>query len=157
MKKILSILIIGILSIGLVACGSTQTNNEENKNNDKPKQEQTKEESMKEESQEELNKKIKNSAVKADFVKINGHEKELKGKSYYIEGEVTFIDSTNSVLPKFTVKTKEGEGYGMYDVENFGNAEVKEGDKIKVYGKLDEDKSETGAPQISGNVIEKQK
>ncbi|MHB9949471.1 DNA-binding protein [Clostridium botulinum] len=157
MKKILSILIAGILTLGLVACGSTQTNNEENKNNNKPKQEQSKKESIKEESQEELNKKIKNSAAKADFVKINGHEKELKGKSYYIEGEVTFIDNTNSVLPKFTVKTKEGEGYGMYDVENFGKAEVKEGDKVKVYGKLDENKSEAGAPQISGNVVEKQK
>ncbi|EDU35762.1 MULTISPECIES: LptM family lipoprotein [Clostridium] len=157
MKKLISILIAGILTLGLVACGSTQTNNEENKNNDKPKQEQAKKESAKEESQEELNKEIKDSAVKADFVKINGHEKELKGKSYYIEGEVTFIDNTNSVLHKFTVKTKEGEGYGMYDVENFGKAEVKEGDKVKVYGKLNENKSETGAPQISGNVIENQK
>ena len=111
----------------------------------------------KEQTQEEINKKLKLDATKADFVEINGYEKENIGKYLFIDGEVSFVGDVNEAIPLFTVTTKEGDGYGIYDVMNFYDIEVKKGDKVKVYGSLSSEKSNVGAPQISGIIIEKQK
>ncbi|OFI04990.1 hypothetical protein CLOACE_20070 [Clostridium acetireducens DSM 10703] len=103
----------------------------------------------------EVNKEIKNIASKADFTQINNNKQKLKGEVYYIEGVIDFIDESNKDLPMFTVNTEEQNICGVYDVINFQEIEVKKGDKIKVYGKVSEEKSELGAPKITGNVIEK--
>lgn len=124
-----------------------QTNSKENKKTN---------DTDKKESQDDINKKTKAQAVKADFVTINGHEKENKDKPFFIIGEVTNIDDTNKVLPTFTVTTKEGNGLGVYDVLNFQKISINKGDKVKVYGKFNETKNSKGMIQISGNVIEKQ-
>jgi hypothetical protein len=136
-----------ILSLGFIGCSSKSS--EVVKPLEKPI-----EQKIVEPTQDELNATIKKEAVKADFVTLNGHEADFIGKSYFVEGEVTFIDDSNSVLPMFSVKTKEGDGFGMYDVVNFNKTVVVKGDKVKVYGKLS-GKSDIGVPQISGNVIEK--
>ena len=106
-------------------------------------------------TQAEINAKIKKEATKADFVKVNGHENENKGKAYYVEGEVTFIDNINTTLPTFTVTTKEGTGFGMYDIMNFNHISVIKGDKVKAYGRLSGEKDDKGMIQMSGNIIEK--
>lgn len=156
-KKVLTFFMAVALSLSIVGCGNT-SNGSKTENNAKQEQKQDeKKESVKAKSQDELDKEIKNTATKADFVKINGHEKEHVGEAYYIVGEVSFIDDTNKILPTFTVKTKEGEGFGLYDIMNFKKVELKEGDEVKVFGKLSGEKSKIGSPQISGNVIEKQK
>ena len=105
--------------------------------------------------QAELDAKVKEEAVIADFVEINGHERENIGRAYFIEGEVTNIDSTDEVLPLFTATVKEGTGYARYDVLNFQKVDVNVKDKVKVYGELSGEKNSKGMIQISGNVIEK--
>lgn len=148
-NKLLLFLSISIILISFVGCS-------QNNNNQQTRKVSTKTTiKPKEETQDQLNQKIKSAAVQADFTNLNGHEDEFKGKSYWIEGEVTNVDNTDSVLPMFTVKTTEGSGYGMYDILNFEKVSVKQGDKVKVYGGLN-GKSKVGAPEISGNVIEKE-
>lgn len=105
--------------------------------------------------QSEINAKIKKEAVIADFVEINGHESENKGRTYFIEGKVTNIDITNEVLPLLTLKVKEGTRYAMYDVLNFQKVDVNLKDKVKVYGNLSGEKNSRGMIQISGDIIEK--
>lgn len=147
--KILVVLSILIILVSFAGCS-------QNSNSQETKKVQTKTASKpKGETQEEINQKIKSVAIQANFVQLNGHEDEFKVKSYWVEGEVTNVDNTNSVLSMFTVKTAEGNGIGDYDILNFQKVDIKQGDKVKVYGGLN-GKSKVGAPELSGNVIEKE-
>ena len=148
-SKCILILNVILAVLLLIGCSQSSTNQENKKTSNQVSSKNN------QETQNDINKKIKSTAVKANFVQLNGHEDQYKGKSFFIEGEVTNIDNTNSVLPLFTVKTKEESGFGMYDILNFNKTDVKQGDKIKVYGKLD-GKSKNSAPELSGNIIEKE-
>ena len=148
-KKLGLYICILVLAVGMVGCGTNKSSET------KPTAVKVAEQKTTEPSQAEINEKIKKEAVKADFVEINGYEAANAGKSYYVEGTVSNVDNTNNVLHLFTVTTKEGDGAGMYDILNFSDVSVVEGDKVKVYGKLDGVKNEKGMIQISGNVIEK--
>lgn len=157
MKKILTILLIGFLSFGLMACGSKQEVNEKTSETNKPKQEQVQKEQVKKEpTQEELNNKIKKEAVKGDFVKINGGE--MDRKSVFIEGKVSNLQ-TDQVMPIFMLTSKEGDGFGVYNVQTIDLSyvkDIKDGDKVKVYGKV-VDRKTTDVPTVFGNVIGKLK
>lgn len=103
-------------------------------------------------SQDDLNKKIVDNAVKADFIKIN--ENQMNGKSIFATGEVSNINS-DEVLPTFTLKAPEGDGFGVYEivlVDNEMLKDIEEGKTITVYGKV-MDKNDSGMPRISGNLI----
>jgi hypothetical protein len=106
-------------------------------------------------TQAQLDVKIKKESVKAEFFEIKGHESEYKGRAYFIEGEVSIPGNRDEVLQTFIVTTKEGTGYGMYDVLNSQKVALKEKDKVKVYGKLTGKKNSKGMIQISSNIIEK--
>lgn len=59
---------------------------------------------------------LKSKAVKADFVEINSGKTE-EGSKLYLEGEIGVIEGTD-VFDKFALTTREGDGYGVYDVIN---------------------------------------
>ena len=139
--------ILGIVAIAFKPTVNTSTQNSVNQGNKKT--------SDNKDTQDQINKKIKSTAVKATFAQLNGNEDQYKGKSFFIEGAVTNVDNTNSILPLFTVTVKEENGFGMYDILNFNKTNIKKGDTVKVYGKLN-GKSKNGAPELSGNIIEKE-
>lgn len=103
-------------------------------------------------SQNDLNKEIEKKAVKGDFVKINGDE--MNGKEVFVKGEVSNIIS-DGVMPTFDIKTKEGNGYGLYEIKLISKdmlKDIEEGKTVTVYGKV-LGKNDSGMPQISGNSI----
>ena len=145
MKKSIAILLTCILGVMLlVGCGDKKPVNQiqqtQSKNNKAIK------------TQDEINDDIKNKSVKGDFIKINAGE--MKGESVYLVGEVISIYKEN-IPPTFLLKTKEGNGYGLYSIKvidkNLLN-KLKEGLKVKVYGKVLE-KNDCGMPTVSGNII----
>jgi len=107
-------------------------------------------------TQEELNIQLKEEAIEADFVNINGDKVE-KGTKLHLKGEVSVIDSIES-LGKFSITTKENDGFGMYDIINFTGEKlnIKEGDIIEVWGVYNVKDENTGMPTISMTVYEKE-
>lgn len=141
MKKL--ILLLAII-LGLTGCQST---------NDTTTEPESKEESVKiEPTQEELNAKLKAEAVKADFVEINVDNPV--GKKVFAEGEVTIL--TKGALDEFTLTTKEGDGYGIYQITlaNTTEEDYSEGDIVRIYGTAD-GKDELGMPKILATIVEK--
>ena len=108
----------------------------------------------KEKTQEEINADIRKTAIHADFVALNGHQADFKGQAVFAEGEVSFMDNSNKVLPTFTITTKENDGYGMYEAINTFELDIKEGDHIKLYGVVSGEKSDLGMTEIYVNEIE---
>ncbi|WP_238884560.1 DNA-binding protein [Clostridium sp. YIM B02551] len=151
-KKIIVLFIIGVVSVGLVSCSSKKDNTQSAKSDTTQTETKKEDENKKELTQDELNAKIKSEAKPIKFVDINGHEDDFKNKSVYIEGEVTNVDNTDSVFPKFTVTTNEDGGSGMYNVMNMLKYEVKQGQKVKIYGKVTG--KDSGLIQITANAIE---
>lgn len=152
-KIIIAVAILVLVMLGSIGCGNSDV-----ATNDIEKSTNTSENKVQNEKvdQEELNQQIKDEAIQAEFVTLNVSENEAKqyvGKSFFIEGEVTFVDSANTVLPEFTVTTKEENGYGMYTVINLFKTSVNEGDTVKVYGGFN-GVNKLGMPELSGNVIE---
>ena len=107
-------------------------------------------------TQKELNDKLKKEATKANFVELNGHATEHKNKRVFVEGEIGFISTTGWVGGEFSISTKEGKGYGMYEIysldsnENVVGEDIKEGDKVKVYGVVSP--SESDKPTVIKNA-----
>ncbi|WP_155485956.1 hypothetical protein [Paraclostridium sordellii] len=63
--------------------------------------------------------------------------------------------SKYKVLPTFTLKVLEGDGYGVYEIELVDKGMLKgieEGKTITVYGNV-MDRNDSGIPRISGNLI----
>jgi len=136
------------------------------------KKEKTKSEEIKKEvsttkeepTQEELDGKLKKKAIKADFVKVNGGEVK-RGTDLYAEGTVNNL-LLDPPMGKFLLSAKEGNGYGVYQIEYFttlstlSDIKIQEGDRVKVYGSYgdaDGTRTESGIPIIFVTVIEKQK
>lgn len=108
-----------------------------------------------EHSQEELNVRLKEEAIEADFVDINS-DKVAKGTKLHLKGEVTVIISAKS-LGEFSLTTKEGDGYGVYDIHNYTakDLDIQEGDVIEVWGVYAGRDDDTGMPTISMTICEK--
>ncbi|EGO86269.1 hypothetical protein G8S49_11070 [Clostridium botulinum C] len=162
MKKICIAIFSSMLVLALVGCGDKKASSNittENKTNTeiKSKSKDIKKEN-KEPTQQELNEKLKKEAVKADFVKINGHEKENANLKVFAEGKISCVDykKVMDVFPSFSLKQKEGKGYGLYHITNlFSKEGFKDGDIVRIYGTVNKVKSKTGYPKIIATVIEK--
>lgn len=79
---------------------------------------------------------IKREATKANFVELNSGATELLAKKVFVEGKVSFIDTTT--VPKtFTLTSTEDNGYGMYTITFYDEAVgdlITDGDTVKVFG-----------------------
>ena len=152
-NKIASILFIVLISISLISCSEKKVEQKDTAKNTK-----TDQVTKPEKTQEEIDKETKSKAVQSNFVEINGHEAEMKDKIVFAEGQISAVDNAGSVelFKGFTLSQKEGDGYGMYYVYNFtSDTSFKDGDIVKVYGSVYENKSTLGMPIIVGTVIEK--
>lgn len=99
---------------------------------------------------------IKREATKANFVELNSGATELLAKKVFVEGKVSFIDTTT--VPKtFTLTSTEDNGYGMYTITFYDEAVgdlITDGDTVKVFG-LAMGSSDLGMPKITCEAIEK--
>lgn len=157
MKKIFISLVALMLTLSMVACSNNSEKKEESNISNKEINEVEEENKP---TQKELNDALKKEAEKADFVQLNGHESENKGKKVFLEGEVTIVTKPGAVGGEFTVSVKEGDGYGIYGITSFDTEnnydigkDIKEGDKVKIYGVVD-GKDQVGAPRIVATIIE---
>ena len=99
---------------------------------------------------------LKNEAVKADFVEANCGD-TIIGTKLYLEGRVDVIYGTD-IFDVFLLTTVEGDGFGMYDIQNLYKNElnIEEGDSTKVWGLYNgRDGGKTGAPVIAALAVEK--
>ena len=148
MKKLFYI---GALSaLLLAACGSeeeatpkedtpaVQTNAEVEEKSDAP-------------TQEELNAQLKEEATAIDFVAANAGEIAEKTK-VTITGKVGTIMS-EGVGGVFTVSTTEGDGAGMYTIENYSMTETAEDAEVTIYGTF-AGKDASGIPKIIATIVE---
>lgn len=144
MKKLFYI---GALSaLLLAACGGEE---EGTPKEDTPVVETARE--TNEPTQEELNAQLKEEATAIDFVAANGGEIAEKTK-VTITGKVGTVMS-EGVGGVFTVSTTEGDGAGMYTIENYSMTETAEDAEVTIYGTFD-GKDESGIPQIVAIIIE---
>lgn len=147
MKKLFYI---GALSVLLLAaCGEEEAKPKE----DTPVEEANNgaEEKSDSPTQEELNAKLKAEATAIDFVAANGGEIAEKTK-VTITGKVTTVMS-EGVGGVFTVTTTEGDGVGMYTIENYSMTETAEDKEVTIYGTF-AGKDEAGMPKIVATIIE---
>jgi len=151
MRKIVWLLVVGLM-LSSVGCGATVPQQEAAAQKAAVAQKaQLKEEAADQKvadaNQEVLNAQLKKDAVKADFVEINGHIDKFVGKPVFTEGKV-FIPVEGS--PYFELTTVEGDGFGMYVVTNAsGVYGLKDGDMVKIYGKVGSPDQKTGMPTIA--------
>lgn len=150
MKKIITVLLISLLSLGVVGCGEAE--------NKQGSAEQQNQKVVKDEpNQEELDQKLKTEAVKADFVELNSSPNQNIDKKVFVKGEITNVMKPGE-FGNFTVTTKEGEGFGMYSVENYGYLDQPvldehEGKTATVWGMYN-GKDDMGMPEILASIVE---
>ncbi|WP_449354396.1 hypothetical protein ACUL41_14810 [Virgibacillus natechei] len=152
MKKLF---LLSIIVLFLAACGGEAEDTNEQANATTPTEEATEtEESTEEEpTQEELDAQLKEEAIEADFVAINGDEVEEDTK-IHATGTIDMV-MEDGVMDEFMFTTEEGDGYGMYIVHNLDmDAEIQEGETIKVYGTYSGKDEEMSAPILSTTIIE---
>ncbi|QXE20452.1 DNA-binding protein [Clostridium sp. 001] len=158
MKKIISLFVGIIVCLSFMGCGDTSNNQQ---GNESTKQTVQKKPSKNEPTQAELNAKLKKEATKADFVQLNGHEDQYKGKKVFIEGTVSNVTNENNPGGEFTISAQEGNGYGMYGITSLdidhGNVgkDIVKNNKVKIFGTVD-GKDSFGAPHIVATIIEKE-
>ena len=102
-------------------------------------------------TQEELNAQLKEEATAIDFVAANGGEIAEKTK-VTITGKVGTVMS-EGVGGVFTVSTTEGDGAGMYTIENYSMTETAEGAEVTIYGTF-AGKDASGIPKIIATIVE---
>lgn len=107
-------------------------------------------------SQEEINEHLKMVAEKANFVELNVDDPP-NGKKVFIDGEITVLYE-NGTFGEFMLASKEGEGYGAYNIILLNTTDIKywEGDQVRVYGAVN-GKDESGMPQVLATILEKNK
>lgn len=142
-----------IVTIGGMALMPTQDTVQTSKQEQKIK---TETKTDKSDDNKHDDKELREQAVKAEFVKLNGHTQDFQKQKVFVDGEVTFVDTSKAleIFDYFTITTKEGDGYGMYTITNFDGVDIKVGDKLKVYGYVEKDIDKTGMPAIIGTIIE---
>jgi len=148
MRKIAWLLVIGLM-FSSVGCGATVPQQEAAaKNAQTAQQTQLKKD---EADQKVADAQLKKDAVKADFVEINGHADKVIGKAVFAEGKVSVPENDyKNGIPSFTLTTAEGNGFGVYAVENISRVYgLKDGDMVKIYGKVGEPDQKTGMPTIA--------
>ncbi|MCM3536607.1 DNA-binding protein [Priestia endophytica] len=146
MKKLLALPLLAALLLS--ACGGNEETATETKS-DKPA---TSEEKKNEPTQEELDAKLKEEATTADFVKLNVDNPPVDEK-VTAKGKVSIVYQ-EGVGGSFMLETKEGSGYGMYNILNYSLADVKEDDEVTIYGTTTGKKADDGSPQINATIIE---
>ena len=138
-----------LLSIALLLAACSEEASEE------PKAEDTAAETeaaVEEPTQEDLNTQIKEEAVEIEFVKANADE-VAEGTQVRATGEVSNL--VNDTMIEFTLKTEEGEGFGMYSIKGFNTteAEVQDGQTVTIYGTYS-GKDDASMPAINVTIIE---
>jgi len=138
----------------LAACGGNEVSKEESSGSSTESKETVQKDVEKkdEPTQEELDAKLKKEATDADFVELNV-DNPPEGKKVKATGDISMV-SGDGVGTTFTLTTKEGDGYGMYTINNFSLTDVQEGDKVTIYGTTIAEKADDGSPQINATIIE---
>lgn len=144
MKKIAYLLSIG-LTLSLIGCGSTATATP------KPTTPAVDQAAKQAEDGKKAIDDLKASAVKADFVEINGHYDQVKAKAVFVEGKVSAV--SNSGVPNFLLN--QGGGSLFYILDGSGTQDLKDGDMVKIYGRVTNPKEGGGIPSIWCSVVEK--
>jgi major membrane immunogen (membrane-anchored lipoprotein) len=103
------------------------------------------------EVEQETEEGLKDEAVKIEFVAAND-DSVPAGTIVTAEGVASPITGTE-IGDEFLLTTQEAEGEGTYVVSNNSKVEIKDGQKITVYGSYD-GKTESGDPKITATIIE---
>lgn len=150
-RLILSILVIGVLLLSACAPSTTAPSSDTNQQTQTPATPPTE----KGESTEEFLVRLKREAVKADFVQLNSYSESNIGKLVYAEGEITIM--REGLLGNFILSQREGDGYGIYDVNNvdFKEPNLSDGDTVRVWGMFMGKEGLGELPRIEGFIIER--
>ena len=147
MKKIMYLLSIGLI-VALLGCGTSASTST-------PTTAPTVD--QKAESQKRIdadNAKLKMEAVKANFIEINGHYDKVKAKPVFAEGKISVVDNTYAVgIPNFLLN--QGGGSLFYILNGSDTLDLKDGDMVKVYGRVTDPKEGIGMPTIMCTVVER--